>query len=103
MHKRNHAWLVSRRRKDRNKIQSGDKIQNGGDSKFCRLMSRFHFSTPYHWNTWRYWLFDAIIGTAAVSIVSAKSRNAYCFQDKQRTTQAFVGPSHFWSHASLVT
>ena len=24
------------------------------------------------------------------------------FQDKHRTTQAFVGPSHFWSHTSLV-
>ena len=25
---------------DRNKIRSGDKIQNGGDYKFCRLTSR---------------------------------------------------------------
>ena len=23
------------------------------------------------------------------------------FQDRHRTTQAFVGPSHFWSHTSL--
>ena len=35
--------------------------------------------------------------------VSAKSRNAYFFQDKHRTTQAFVAPSHFWSHTSMVT
>ena len=38
-HKTNHASLVSRRRMDRNKIQSGDKIQNGCDRKFCRLTS----------------------------------------------------------------
>ena len=25
------------------------------------------------------------------------------FQDKHRTTQALVGPSHFWPHTSLVT
>ena len=39
MHKTNHALLVNRRRMDRNKIQSGDKIQNGCDHKFCRLTS----------------------------------------------------------------
>ena len=31
--------LVNRRRMDRNKIRSGDKIQNGSDCKFCRLAS----------------------------------------------------------------
>ena len=33
MHKTNHAKLVSRRRRDRKRIRSGDKIQNGGDSQ----------------------------------------------------------------------
>ena len=47
--------------------------------------------------------FVGIIDKATVSIVSAKSQNAYCFQDKHWTPQAFVGPSHFWSHTSLVT
>ena len=39
MHKTKHAKLVNRRRIDRNKIRSGDKIQNGCDCKFCRLTS----------------------------------------------------------------
>ena len=47
--------------------------------------------------------FVAIVSTTAVSIVSAKSWNAYCFQDKHRTTQAFSGPVHLWSHTSQVT
>ena len=39
IHKTTHAQLVNRRRIDRNKIRSGDKIQNSRDRKFCRLMS----------------------------------------------------------------
>ena len=40
MHKVNHVKLKNRRRMDRNKTRSGDKIQNGRDHKFCRLTSK---------------------------------------------------------------
>ena len=39
VHKTNHATLVNRWSTDRNKIQSGDKIKNGCDCKFCWLTS----------------------------------------------------------------
>ena len=51
-------------------------IQNGGDHKFCRLTSKVSLAIG---------ILDvidcfvAIIGSAAMSIVSAKSRNAHCF------------------------
>ena len=46
--------------------------------------------------------FVAIIDTAAVSIVSNHG-TLIVLQHKHRTTKAFVGPSHFRSHTSLVT
>ena len=61
---------------DRNKIQSGDKIQNGSDCKFCRLTSCLVIQPGILGITG---CFVAIIGTAAVSLTSAKSQNAYCF------------------------
>ena len=39
MRKKNHAKVVKKQRMDRNKIRSGDNIQNGRDGKFCRLTS----------------------------------------------------------------
>ena len=80
---------------DRTKIRSGDKIQNGGDRKFCRLTSCLVIQPLAIGILVVIGCFVAIIGTAAMSIASAKSRNAYCFLDKHRTTQAFVGPSQF--------
>ena len=50
MHRTNHALLVNTRRMDKNKIRSGDRIQNCRDRKFCRLMS-CRDSPPYNWNT----------------------------------------------------
>ena len=64
---------------DRNKIQSGDKIQNDGDRKFCRLMSCLVIQHLAIGILGVIGCFIAIIGTAAVSVASAKSRNAYCF------------------------
>ena len=80
MHKTNHASLIRRLRMDRNKIRSGDKIQNGDDHKFCRLtfMSRV-IQPPAIGILGVIGCFVAIVDTAAVSIVSAKSRNAFCF------------------------
>ena len=63
----------------RNKIQSGDKIQNGGDHKFCRLTSCLVIQRPPIGILGIIGCFVAIIDTAAVSTVSAKSGNAYCF------------------------
>ena len=43
--------------------------------------------------------FVAIVGTTAVSIVSARSRNAFVFQDQHRTSKAFAGPvTHITGH-----
>ena len=64
---------------DRNKIRSGDKIQNGCDCKFCRLTSCLMIQPLAIGILGVIGRFVAVIGTAAVSIVSAKSRNAYCF------------------------
>ena len=47
--------------------------------------------------------FVVIVGTAAMSIVSANHGTLTVFQDKHPTTQAFVGPVHLWSLTSLVT
>ena len=46
MYKTNHAYLIKRLRMDRNEIRSGDKIQNGGGHKFCRLMSCLVIQPP---------------------------------------------------------
>ena len=64
---------------DRNKIRSADKIQNGGDRRFCRLTSCFVIQPLAIGILGVIGCFIAIIGTAAVSIASAKSRNAYYF------------------------
>ena len=64
---------------DRNKIQSGDKIQNGCDRKFCRLTSCLLIQPLAIRILGIIGCFIAIIGMAAMSIVSAKSWNAYCF------------------------
>ena len=74
MHKTNHAQLVNRQRMDRIKIRNGDKIQNGRDRKFCLVIH--HLANGILGVSG---CFVVIIGTAAVSIASAKSRNAYCF------------------------
>ena len=42
--------------------------------------------------------FVAIVGTAAVSIVSAKSRNAYCFSGLAPNHQAFAGRAILVTH-----
>ena len=48
--------------------------------------------------------FVAITGTAAVSIVSAKSRNAYCFfRISTEPPKRLLDHHIFWSHTSLVT
>ena len=64
---------------DRNKIQCGDKIQNGGDRKFCRLTSCLMFQPLAIGILGIIGCFVAIVSTDAVSIGAAKSRNAYCF------------------------
>ena len=63
---------------DRNKIQSRDKIQNGGDRKMnTDVLSRD--STLAIGILGFIGCFVALFGTVAVSIASAKSQNAYCF------------------------
>ena len=64
---------------DRNKIRSGDKIQNGSDHKFYRLMSCLLIQPIAIGILGVIGCFVAVIGTAAVSVASAKSRNSYCF------------------------
>ena len=56
MHKTNHAELVNRQRMDRNKIWSGDKIQNGEITNFVGWRHKSRDSASCNWNTWRYWL-----------------------------------------------
>ena len=54
----NKSCLAYKRlRMDRNKIRSGDKIQNGGDHKFVGWRHESRDSTPCNWNNWRYLLF----------------------------------------------
>ena len=79
MHKTINALLIKRLRMDRNKIRSGDKIQNGGDHKFCRLTACRVIQPPAIGILGVICCFVAIVGTAVVSIVSVNSRNAYCF------------------------
>ena len=62
---------------DRNVIRSGDKIQNGGDRKFCKLTVCLVIQSLAIGKLGVIGCFVAIIGTVAVSIASAKSRNAY--------------------------
>ena len=65
---------------DRNKIQSGDKIQNGGNRKFCRLTSCLVIQPLAIGILGVIGCFVAIISIlSAVSIASAESHNAYCF------------------------
>ena len=64
---------------DRNKIRSGNKIQNGGDHKFCRLSLVIQSLAVGILGVIGFYV--AIVGTTAVSIVSAKSQNPYCFSD----------------------
>ena len=64
---------------DRNKIRSGDKIQNGGDSKFYRLTSCLVIQPLAIEIPGIIGCFVAIIDMAAMSIASAKSQNTYCF------------------------
>ena len=64
---------------DRNEIRSGDKIQNGGDCKFCRLTSCLVIQPLATGILGVNGCFVAIIGMTAVSTVSAKSLKAYCF------------------------
>ena len=61
-------------------------------------------SSPCIWNTWRYWLFCCYYrhGRRVNSLCQITERLLF-FQDRHRATQAFVGPSHFWSHTSLAT
>ena len=55
-------------------------------------------STPCNWNTWRYLLFAAIIGSAAVPTVSAKSRNAYCFSVSTEPPKRLLDHHIFVTH-----
>ena len=64
---------------DRNKFRSGDKIQNGADRKFCMLNSCLVIQPLAIGILGVIGCYVVIIGTAALSIASAKSRNAYCF------------------------
>ena len=61
---------------DRNTIRSGDKIRNGSDRKLCRLTSCLVIQPLAIGILGVIGCYVAIIGTAAVSITSAKSRNA---------------------------
>ena len=60
-------------------------------------------STPCNCNTWRYWLFCCYYRHSRHVKSLPNHGTLIVFQDKHQTTQAFVGPSHFWSHTSLVT
>ena len=59
-------------------------------------------STPCLWNTWSFGLFCCYFRHGR-HVNSLCQITLIVFQDKHWTTQAFVGPVHFWSHTSLVT
>ena len=89
---------------DRNKIRSGDKIQNGGDRKFCRLSCLV--SQPLAIGILGvFGCYVAIIGTAALSIASAKITERLLFFRisteplKRLLDHHSFGHTHHWSHS----
>ena len=90
---------------DRNKIRSGNKIQNGDDRKFSRLTSCLVIQPLAIGILGIIGCFVAIMGMAAMSIASAKSQNAYCFfristePPKRLLDHRIFGHTHHWSHS----
>ena len=60
-------------------------------ANFVGLHAMFHDSIPWNWNTWRYWPFYCYYRQQPLP----NHKTLIVFQDKHRTTQAFVGPSQF--------
>ena len=92
---------------DRNKIQSGDKVQNGGDRNLLvDVMSRH--STPCNWNTWRNWLFYCYYwhGRRVNSLCQITERLLFFFffrigsePPKRLLDHHSFGHTHHWSHS----